>query len=209
MLQLVTVIPKTKENWRTLRCSTWAGRPARAADTSRASAILSRLRQTSDAHEILQLGYHTKPSGQGQEKPRTPIAALRGTWWKPPHLCGGRSASALRQRVGTLIMHLSAGNAKDERSLRENQIQGIFPATNSGASYPRPFFLQMEKPRLKGGHGFTGCHWPIQVAAGTPPNSAAFALKKSSRVCARLPVTVRMLSVTPRASSLRLSVDRK
>ena len=42
------------------------------------------------------------------------------------------------------------------------------------------------------------------------PNSPALALKKSFRVCARLPVTARIVSVTPRApSSLRLSDDRK
>ena len=34
------------------------------------------------------------------------------SWWKPPHSCGGRSASALRERVVTLIMRFSAGNAR-------------------------------------------------------------------------------------------------
>jgi hypothetical protein len=33
-------------------------------------------------------------------------------WWEPPHLCGGRSALALRERVSTLITRFSAGNAK-------------------------------------------------------------------------------------------------
>ena len=52
--------------------------------------------------------------------------------------------------------------------------------------------------------------WPIQLAAATLPNSAALAMKKSSRVCARLPVTMRMVSVTLRGPSpLRLSLDRK
>jgi hypothetical protein len=44
---------------------------------------------------------------------------------------------------------------------------------------------------------------------GTLQNSAALVLKKSSRVCAQLPVTVRIVSVTLRASSLRFSDDRK
>ena len=53
-------------------------------------------------------------------------------------------------------------------------------------------------------------HWPIQFAAATVPNSAALALKNSSRVCARLPVTVRIVSLMLRASSLlRLFADRK
>ena len=29
--------------------------------------------------------------------------------WEPPHSCGGRSASALRERISTLIMRFSAG----------------------------------------------------------------------------------------------------
>ena len=68
------------------------------------------------------------------------------------------------------------------------------------------FSTATKHPKDVGEHG---C-WPIQVAAGTLPNSAALALKNSSRVCARLPVTARIVSVTPRASSsLRLSCDRK
>src|ERR1700689_5571140 len=34
------------------------------------------------------------------------------SWWEPPHLCGGRSALALREKVSTIITRFSAGNAK-------------------------------------------------------------------------------------------------
>jgi hypothetical protein len=30
-------------------------------------------------------------------------------WWEPPHLCGGRSALALREVLSTLITRFSAG----------------------------------------------------------------------------------------------------
>jgi hypothetical protein len=32
------------------------------------------------------------------------------SWWEPPHLCGGRSALALCERLSTLITRFSAGN---------------------------------------------------------------------------------------------------
>jgi hypothetical protein len=36
---------------------------------------------------------------------------LQDSWWEPPHLCGGRSASALRENSLYSIMRFSAGNA--------------------------------------------------------------------------------------------------
>jgi hypothetical protein len=35
---------------------------------------------------------------------------LQDSWWKPPHLCGGRSASALRETVSTRSLRFSAGS---------------------------------------------------------------------------------------------------
>ena len=40
-----------------------------------------------------------------------PSVPARVSVWEPPHSCGGRSASALRERVSTLILRFSAGNA--------------------------------------------------------------------------------------------------
>ena len=54
--------------------------------------------------------------------------------WKPQHLCGGRSALALRDSVPTLITRFSAG-AKDFPMISGKKSMPGQKSSTSGASY--------------------------------------------------------------------------
>jgi hypothetical protein len=47
----------------------------------------------------VQLRFGNEKALQAAEKLRA-IPVEFTSWWKPPHLCGGRSASALREKLG-------------------------------------------------------------------------------------------------------------
>ena len=57
----------------------------------------------------------------------------RTTWWEPPHLCGGRSALAFRERVSNLIRRFLCSLVAPARFLRLSLTKAAYSVASSAA----------------------------------------------------------------------------